>query len=249
MSVNDVQYATALREQYVELASHHNAQDSEYTAHVLTPRDNDGIRDAALVLGEAFEHGDPVFSHLREVGQRHKPLNRFFEYVVRESLMRGGSPVVAYRDDETPVAASLYELPGMRPESTVYTYLHGAPPTIRAFGLSGALRAGSAVAEVDQKMNEIKADLKKPVLYLAYIGVRPDFRGTGAIHAVADPALKLADKFDLFATLVSSNRQQNHDAFTKAGYREVSTTHYDGGTGPVLGNMVRRPKQSGANLV
>ncbi len=243
MSVNDVQYANALREQYTGFVEQQNAQNPDFTALVLTPSDDDGIHDAALVLGQAFEQRDPVFSHLRDVGQRHKPLDRFFEYVVRESLMRGGSPVVAYQDDDTPVAASLYELPGMRPESKLYTYINGAPPTIRTFGLSGALRAGSAVAEVDQKMDKIKAGLKKPALYLAYIGVRPDFRGTGAIHAVADPALNLADEFNIFAALVSSNRQINLDAFRKAGYKEVSTTHYDGGKGPVLGNMVRRPKQ------
>ncbi len=247
MSVNDVQYANALREQYAGFVEQQNQQGSEFTAHLVLPGDDVGAEDAAIVLGEAFSGKDPVFSHLQEVGGKSAPLKGIFEYLVSASIDHGGSPVVAYRDG-VPVAASLYELPGMRPESTVYTLRHGGPPTIATYGIRGALRALSAVTDVDREIEAVKSSLSGPVIYLNYIGVRPDFRGTGAIHTVADPALRLADsRIQLPIALVSSNRD-NVDSFRKAGYEAVSETHYDKDRkgkrrGPILDNMVRRPKQ------
>ncbi len=248
MSVNDVQYATALREQYAGFVDQQNQQSSEFTAHLVLPGDAVGAEDAAIVLGEAFGGEDPVFSHLQEVGGKSAPLKGIFEYLVTASIDHGGSPVVAYRDG-VPVAASLYELPGMRQESTAYTLRHGGPPTIATYGIRGALRALSAVTDVDREIEAVKSSLSGPIIYLNYIGVRPDFRGTGAIHTVADPALRLADsRMHLPVALVSSNRD-NVDSFEKAGYKVVSETHYDkdrkgNRRGPILDNMVRRPGQS-----
>ncbi len=58
MSVNDVQYANALREQYAGFVEQQNQQGSEFTAHLVLPGDDVGAEDAAIGARDQDVAGD-----------------------------------------------------------------------------------------------------------------------------------------------------------------------------------------------
>lgn len=233
--------AVDLRAQYTDLV---NAQDTmgRLNVSVLGPDTPDSvIKKAAHVLAIAFDK-DPVFAYLR--GGDKSPLNPVFDFILRESIDHGGTPVIAQNPDQEVVGVMDMQLPGMKTESLLYPLRHGAPAAIGVFGLMGAIKSSLGLSGVERDIDGAVKNAKVPdAMYLNYVGILQPYRGDNVIHALADPGLKVADQNGLDAFLASSNDRVNGASFKKAGYAKIKQHKYLHGLGPDVTIRHRKPQQ------
>ena len=234
--------ATDLRGHYTEVV---DAQNSivDFNLSVLGPDTPDSvIASAGHVLAIAFDK-DPVFAYLR--GGDKSPLDPVFDFILRESIDHGGTPVIAQKPDKEVVGLIDMQLPGMKTESALYPFRFGAPSAIGVFGLMGAIKSSLGLSGVEKSVEKAKKSVGvSDAMYLNYVGILPTHRGDHTvIHALADPGLEIADQYGLPAFLASSNDRVNGVSFGKAGYAEIGRHSYLHGLGPEVIIRHRQPPQ------
>lgn len=233
--------ANDLREQYTELVKAQDTVDGLDVSVLGHDTPDSVIASAAHVLAIAFDK-DPVFAYLR--GGDKSPLNPVFDFILRESIDHGGTPVIAQNPDKEVVGVIDMQLPGMKPESPLYSIRYGAPSAIGVFGLMGAIKSAYGLSGVERSVEKQKSNVGvSDAMYLNYVGILQPFRGKSVIHALADPGLKVADQYGFHAFLASSNDRVNGASFGKAGYVNPNRHRYLHGLGPDV--IVRhRPPQT-----
>lgn len=179
------------------------------------------------ILGRAFID-DPLLRHmLPDPALRPEKLPKVFSILFKICEPNGGCLVTAGAE-----AAAIW-LPPDKVNIPITAYLSHLGGFLDAFGVSGAVRALSAMDQVD------KAHPHEPHWYLLAVGAAPEHQGKGHGSRVIREQLRRADSERIPAYL-ETGTEKNVAIYRNLGFeavREIPITK-----GPTLTGMWREPQ-------